>query len=171
MVLPASAQEPRQIHLTFRENKTKQKKNRRLTFQGTISTLVSKQSVFIGKFCLFYSVWAFSRQFSWETIYRWCQYLQAFALFFISSLVSCPTSDTVFVLFPPCAIILMCFCICLLVSKFSCLLDCVFAARALSDLNAFVDCLPVPTPACLHMQLSSVSDLSCSVLYGCIWIF
>lgn len=76
-----------------------------------------------------------------------------------------------FVLFLPLAITLMCFCICLPVSNFSCLLDCVFVARALSDLNAFVDRFPVAAPACLHMQLSSVSDLSCSVAYCCIWIF
>lgn len=47
----------------------------------------------------------------------------------------------------------------------------VFAARALSDLNAFVERFMVPTPACLHVQLSSVSDLSCSVVNGCIWMF
>lgn len=154
-----------QIHLTFRKKKKKQEEESpsRKPFQH------SKWSVFIGKFSVLFCLSIFRS----ITLGNYTQVVSIHAgVCFIFYFFSCVMSYfRRFVLFLPLTITLMCFCICLPVSNFSCLLDCVFAARALSDLNAFVDCFPVPAPACLHMQLSSVSDLSCSVAYGCIWIF
>lgn len=131
---------------------------------------VSKWSVYIEKFCLFFSVKAFSCQFSWETIQVVSILAGVCFIFYFFSCVMSYFRRIFFVLLPPLAITLMCFCICLLVSNFSCLLDCVCCSCPLG-LECLCGPFPGSNPRLPPHAAMSVSDLSCSVVYDCTWIF
>lgn len=138
MVLPASAQEPGQIHLRLRKKKKKKKNHLpgnhfNSRFQNGVYLLqYSLCSILSGLF----QVDSFGKLYTGGV--NTCRHLIYFLFLLLCHvLFRC----FVFVLFPPLAITLMCFCICLLVSNFSCLLDCVFAARALG-----FECLCGPFP-------------------------